>query len=95
MEAEIIRECKPLIVAAPLPALQDHYATLLSRDAAALVDWPYVLQKLYIHACLKGRHDVAAWLASLFDTLDPISRIAYRHTLAYGRALLQRVKAHG
>jgi len=90
MEAEIIRECKPLIGSSPLSALQDHYATLMARDGSANVDWPYVLQKLYIHACLKGRRDVADWLTTLFDALDPISRIAYRHTLAYGRALLQR-----
>lgn len=90
MEAEVIRECKPLIVAASLSALQDHYATLMARGESANVDWPYVLQKLYIHACLKGRREVADWLGSLFDALDPISRIAYRHTLAYGRALLQR-----
>lgn len=95
MEAEIIRDCKPLIVAAPLPSIKEHYAALISREDAAHIDWPYILQKLYIHACLKGRREAAAWLASLFDALDPISRIAYRHTLAYGRALLQRVKAHG
>jgi hypothetical protein len=86
MEAAIIRDCKPLIghspstrsglVTAPLPTLQEHYAALMSREDAAHIDWPYVLQKLYIHACLKGRRDVATWLASLFDALDPISRIA-------------------
>jgi hypothetical protein len=93
MEAAIIRGCKPLIATAPLPILQEHYAALMPSNQGAAVDWPYILQKLYIHACLKGRRDVATWLASLFDALDPISRIAYRHTLAYGRALLQRVKA--
>jgi hypothetical protein len=92
MEAAIIRDCKPLIATAPLPTLQEHYAALISREDAAHIDWPYVLQKLYIHACLKGRRDVATWLASLFDALDPISRIAYRHTLAYGRVLLSRVR---
>ena len=100
MEAAIIRECKTLIGRSPatrvglatatLPALKEHYAALMASNHETPIDWPYVLQKLYIHACLKGRSDVADWLASLFDALDPISRIAYRHTLAYGRALLQR-----
>ena len=54
------------------------------------VDWPYILQKTYLHACLKKRRDMVDWLGSLFEQMDPINRIAYRHTLNYGKVLINR-----
>lgn len=64
------------------------YYTDLEYDRE--VDWPYILQKTYIHACLKRREDIAGWLEELFGKLDPISHIAYRQTLAYGHTILRR-----
>lgn len=53
------------------------------------VDIPWLFQKVYLHACLKGRREIAEWLEkSVFPTLDPISQIAIRQSFSYGRHLL-------
>ena len=57
-----------------------------------MVDWAF--QKLYLHACLKGRKEIAEWLeTSVFPTMDPIAQIALRQGFAYGRYLLRKAKA--
>lgn len=54
------------------------------------VDRPWLFQKLYLHACLKGRREIAEWLeGTVFPTLDPIQQIALRQGFAYGRHLLE------
>jgi hypothetical protein len=53
------------------------------------IDWVYLFQKVYLHACLRGRDDVASWLQeACFPLLDGIQQIAVRHIFAYGRHLL-------
>lgn len=55
-------------------------------------DWPSVFQKVYLHACLKGRKEIASWLQdTVFPTMDPIQQIALRQVFSYGRHLLKRV----
>jgi hypothetical protein len=92
-EASIIHECKAAINADDFKELQGLYEDFMLTDwsPAGPPDWAFVLQKVYIHACLKKRRDAAAWLEQLFLTrVDPINQIAYRHTLNYGHVLLRR-----
>lgn len=90
MEAAIIRDCKALIEHSSLQALQTFFEEVQNEEDAHLVDWPYVWQKTYVHACLKKKKDMAAWFEERFKELDPIQAIAYRHTLNYGRHLLKK-----
>jgi hypothetical protein len=90
MEAAVIRDCKALIEHSSLQALQTFFDEVQQDEDAHLVDWPYVWQKVYIHACLKKKSDMVIWLEAQFKELDPIICIAYRHTLNYGRYLLRR-----
>jgi hypothetical protein len=92
-EASIIQECKVAINANDFKELQGIYedAMLTDWSPAPPPDWAFILQKVYIHACLKKRREIATWLEQLFLTrLDPISQIAYKHTLNYGHVLLRR-----
>lgn len=92
-EASIIQTCKVAINANDLAELKGIYEDAMSTDWAPAPppDWAFILQKVYIHACLKKQRDAAAWLEHLFLTrLDPISRIAYKHTINYGHVLLRR-----
>lgn len=91
-EEQIIRECKMLINhAASLETLQQYYQEFLGTDFGDTpLDEPYILQKVYIHACLRKRADIADWLTPMFASLDPISHIAYRQTLRYGQFLLRK-----
>jgi hypothetical protein len=92
MEEQVIRECKTLINrAASLETLQNYYQEFLDTDFDETpIDAPYILQKVYIHACLRKRADIANWLTPLFASLDPISQIAYRQTIRYGQFLLRK-----
>lgn len=55
------------------------------------MDWVFVFQKLYLHACLKRRSEAAEWLSTVgFQALDPIQQIAVRQVFAYGRVLLHK-----
>ena len=90
MEAAVIRDCKALIEHSSLQALQIFFDNLHLDENAHLVDWPYVWQKVYIHACLKKKHEMATWLEERFKDLDPIAVMAYRHTLNYGHHLLKK-----
>jgi hypothetical protein len=54
------------------------------------MDWVYLFQKVYLHACLRRRADVASWLQEVcFLQLDAIQQIAVRQVFAYGRHLLR------
>jgi hypothetical protein len=92
MEEQVIRECKTLINrAASLETLQNYYQDFLDTDFGETpLDAPYILQKVYIHACLRKRTDIANWLTPMFASLDPISHIAYRQTIRYGQFLLRK-----
>ena len=55
------------------------------------VDWAYIFQKLYIHACLHGHRETAKWLREIFEQkADPLTQIAYRQTYAYANVLLKK-----
>lgn len=55
------------------------------------IDWSYIFQKVYLHACLHGHRDTAKWLRDTFEaTADPISKLAYRQTYAYANVLLKK-----
>jgi hypothetical protein len=90
METGVIRDCKALIENSSLQALQLFYNELMQDKNAHLVDWAFVLQKVYLHACLKKKQDMVTWLEARFKDLDPIQFMAYRHTLNYGRHLLRK-----
>lgn len=99
VEQHIIRECKQILntsnTETSLGALQAHYKYVMEcdwTDQGQQPDWAFILQKVYLHACLKGHATVASWLQTMFTTLNPIQQIAYRQTFAYGRVLLQRAK---
>jgi hypothetical protein len=93
MEHAIIAECKEIITHKTLSVLQAWYDNLMTEYdwAETRVDWPYIFQKIYIHACLKKKRDMADWLEALFkEKVDPINQIAYKHSFTYGRHLLRK-----
>ncbi len=79
---------KLLVERGDLQGLQHAFNDLQASDVGD-VDWPWIFQKVYLHASLKGQRDIAEWLeTSVFPTLDPIAQIALRQSFAYGRHLL-------
>lgn len=83
---DVISVCKHLINTGTLDHVKEAYANYQDEDIA----WDHVFLKVYIHACLKKRRDVAEWLTSLYNEFDPIEQIALRQTFAYGKYLLNK-----
>jgi hypothetical protein len=83
---DFIKTCKLLIEENNLPALQDYY--LENKDEPFA--WEYAYQKIYLHACLKKKREIAEWMKDLFPTFDPIQQIALRQMFSYGKYLLAK-----
>jgi hypothetical protein len=54
------------------------------------MDWQHIYQKVYLHACLKKKTEIKVWLEEVFETFDPISKIALRQIFPYGKWLYNR-----
>jgi len=87
--SDILRDIKRFINEGKLQELKLYYEELCTADELPQ-DLPNFYQKVYIHACLKKRRDIAEWLQSLFPHFDPITQIAYRQMFSYGRYLLAK-----
>jgi hypothetical protein len=92
MDLAIIQEAKQHVEDGNLPSLQQQISDLLANKSLPREpDWPFIFHKVYLHACLKGKHDIAKWLAtSIFPLMDPIQQIALRQIFSYGRQLLSK-----
>jgi hypothetical protein len=96
MNQEILRTCKSFIDANDVPGLHAYYREMMATEFPQEPDWPWLFQKLYLHACLRGRQEISQWLhGALFPMLDPIQQIALRQTFPYGRYLLSRAPRNG
>ena len=84
---DIIDICKKYINENNFVNLQEFSSSLLDFN----FDWPYLFQKVYLHACLKKRSDMAEWLhATMYSKMDPIQQIALRQVFPYGKYLLTK-----
>jgi hypothetical protein len=93
MDTEIIQTCKSFIETNDVQGIQTYYCDLLWTEFPRDPDWPFIFHKVYLHACLKGREDIANWLTrALYPNMDQIQQIALRQIFPYGRLLLARAK---
>lgn len=79
-----MRQCKALIDKGHLESLQ---AIFQETDFDG-TGWEDLYVKLYTHACLRGRTEIAGWLRSLYTGFNPMQQIALRQAFAYGDYLL-------
>jgi hypothetical protein len=87
----IVKDCKEIINKNSLQDIKEFWKDLQECEYDSTPDWPWIFQKIYIHACLKGKKEIAEWVKGEFEaTVDPIQRIAYRQTYSYGNFLLQK-----
>ena len=84
---DVIDICKKYINDGNFEDFQQYSLSLLDDD----FDWPYLFQKVYLHACLKKRNDIAEWLhTSMYSKMDPIQQVALRQVFSYGKHLLTK-----
>jgi hypothetical protein len=86
IDDDIIRCCKDHINHNNVTGLMEYYRSLEGQEH----DWQRIFLKVYLHACLKKRKEIVEWLLQVYETFDPISKIALRQTFAYGRHLLNK-----
>jgi len=87
IEDEIIREIKPLIDDNHLTALQILWEEISESEFERELAWDYIFQKVYLHASLRKRHEICEWLDTLFESFNPMVKIALRQMFAYARHL--------
>jgi hypothetical protein len=89
----IIYECKAFIDAGNLYEFKLSIMNLMDTiyPSNNTPDWPYIFQKVYLHACLRGKVDMANWLTdNVYPKMDGIQQIALRQIFPYGRHLLKK-----
>jgi hypothetical protein len=90
MDDEIIRDCKQHVEDGNLDYLKLYLQNLVQDDDREY-DWPFIFQKVYLHACLKGKREIADWLEhSVYPSMEPIQKIALRQIFSYGNHLLRQ-----
>jgi len=82
-----VKECKGFIDRAYLEGLE---AFVNEHSQVDNLAWDYIIQKLYVHACLKKMPVLANRILEYIPLLDPIQQIAIRQTVSYGKWLLSR-----
>lgn len=93
ISAQVVQECKQYIEEGNIVALRELCSEVLQSTypSYAAPDWPYIFHRVYLHACLKGKKDIADWMATdVYPLLDGIQQVALRQIFPYGRLLLAR-----
>jgi hypothetical protein len=87
----LVREVKPLIERGELQQLEEVLeAYYTSEIYSPTLAWDFILLKVYVHACLKRKPDIANWTLEQTKLLNPIEQSAIRQMVPYGRWLLSR-----
>lgn len=88
---DILQEGDVLIKENNVEELSNVYESVREQDLS--FDMGYVFQKLFLKACLYGNRDTISWFFFIYKRdLTDMSKIAYRHTLYYGKYLIKKRK---
>jgi hypothetical protein len=86
-----IQDLKDLIQKNDVEAVKEYISELLMDEGSHLMDPAYIFQKVYLHACLLKRQEIATYLREeCFPLLSPLQQIAIRQCFPYGRVLLAK-----
>ena len=80
------RFMKDLVTLDNLEGLKDYVYENQSLD----LPWDVVYKDVYLHACLKKKPLIVNWLLEVYETMDPITKIALKQLFPYGRYLLNK-----
>ena len=90
VELDLVRQLKAFLNASDDMGFQEFCASLLDTEFSPEPTWPWVFQKVYIHACLRRRVAVAEWLRGIATANPTLVGLGWRQTVAYGKALLSQ-----
>ena len=90
VDRELLLTIKEFTAKGNLEGLKEYWKELQETEFPCKVDWTTLFQKVYLHACLKGKREIAEWFQTLFSQIDPIQQIGLRQVFSYGRYLLAK-----
>ncbi len=87
---QYIYHLKQLVNVGNLSHFQSYMQHVYDTEQDPNFDLSYLFQKIYLHACLKRKRDIAEWMENIaFTFLEPIQQIAIRQLFSYGHYLLK------
>ncbi len=88
-----LSDLKLLVERSAIASLRECFRQFLTGEMEAEEGWDYIFQKVYLHACLKGKKEIANWMETeVFSQLPVIQQVAIRQVFAYGHILLKKIK---
>ena len=87
----IIYECKAFIDGGNVHEFKLSIINLMNTvyPSNLTPDWADIFKRIYLHACLRGKTEMALWMAAnVYPQMDGIQQIALRHVFPYGRYLI-------
>jgi hypothetical protein len=88
MSEDVVQIFKEFINNNDLEGFKDFIEEVAESDGP--IEWDYIFQKVYIHACLKKNKPIAEFLMQKFTEMAPEHQIIARQVLTYGRYLMER-----
>jgi len=83
---DMTRFMKDLVTLDNLEGLKDYVYENQFLD----LPWDVVYKDVYLHACLKKKPLIVNWLLEVYESMDPITKIALKQLFPYGRYLLNK-----
>ncbi len=87
-----LTDLKQMVERENLVGLQEYFQFALTGELESDAEWDFLFQKVYLHACLKKKKEIAEWLeTAVFPQLPPIQAMAIRQVFPYGKYLLKKI----
>jgi len=83
---DIVATCKYYIANERYEDLQEYYNDLSSKK----INTEYIFQKVFLFCCLHQNEDMVKMLYEMYTQMDPVSRIALRPALIYGKYIYKK-----
>ncbi len=91
VELNIVRQGKTCIEKETLNDFAEFVSDVYTEHFSPEPAWPYIVQKLYLHACLKKKADIAKFIEDLVvANQNRLWFVGWKETVAYGKTLLAK-----
>lgn len=90
VEIEIIRTAKDIVERQTLQEFTTFVQELMEAGLSPEPSWHYILQRVYLHACLKQKREIVNFLERLVATESRLQSLGWKSTVAYGKTLLTK-----
>ncbi len=90
VEIEIIRTAKEIVERQTPQDFVSFVQELLEMGLSPEPSWHYILQKVYLHACLKKKQEIVNFLERLVARHSRLQSLGWKQTVAYGKSLLAK-----